>query len=83
MKTAAKLLALLLFAVSPAPTFTLALRCVATPRRLRRQHKAAHGFSGYAGAVLYLLHSEARRRLTSFKRTAAMPVLVHSNVKPL
>jgi hypothetical protein len=46
---------------------------VATPRRLRRQHKAAHGFSGYAGAVLDLLHSEARRRLPAVKRTATMP----------
>ena len=49
---------------------------VATPRRLRRQHKAAHGFSGYAGAVLDLLHSVARRRLTAFKRTAATPSCV-------
>jgi hypothetical protein len=46
---------------------------VATPRRLRRQHKAAHGFSGYAGAVLDLLHFVARRRLTALKRTATMP----------
>jgi hypothetical protein len=46
---------------------------VATPRRLRRQHNAAHGFSGYAGALLYLLHSEARRRLPAVKRTATMP----------
>ncbi len=58
-------------AVPPAPTFTLALRC-RYPRRLRRQHKAAHGFSGYAGAVLNLLHSEARRRLPAVKRTATM-----------
>jgi len=41
------------------------------PRRLRRQHKAAHGFSGYTGAVLDLLHFVARRRLTALKRTAA------------
>jgi hypothetical protein len=46
---------------------------VATPRRLRRQHKAAHGFSGYGGAVLVLLHSVARRRLPAVKRTATMP----------
>ncbi|HUW38103.1 MAG TPA: hypothetical protein VMV91_12315 [Rhodocyclaceae bacterium] len=42
-------------------------------RRLRRQHKAAHGFSGYAGAVLNVLHFVARRRLPAVKRTAAMP----------
>jgi hypothetical protein len=35
--------------------------------------EAAHGSSGYAGAVLYLLHSEARRRLPAVKRTATMP----------
>jgi len=46
---------------------------VATPRRLRRQHKAAHGFSGYAGVPLYLLHFVGRRRLTALKRTATMP----------
>ena len=46
---------------------------VATPRRLRRQHKAAHGFSGYAEAVLDLLHFVARRRLPAVKRTATMP----------
>jgi len=45
---------------------------VRTARRLRRQHKAAHGFSGYTGAMLDLLHFVARRRLTALKRTAAM-----------
>lgn len=55
---------------------------VATPRRLRRrQHKAAHGFSGYAGAVLDLLHSVARRRLPAVKRTAAMPGVSACKVK--
>jgi len=35
--------------------------------------EAAHGFSGYAGAVLDVLHFVARRRLPAVKRTAAMP----------
>ena len=47
-----------------------------TARRLRRQHKAAHGSSGYAGAPLDLLHFVARRRLPAVKRTAAMSVRV-------
>jgi len=49
---------------------------VATPRCLRRQQRAAHGFSGYAGVPLYLLHFVARRRLPAVKRTATMPVRV-------
>ncbi len=32
-----------------------------------------HGFSGYTVAVLYLLHSVARRRLPAVKRMATMP----------
>jgi len=44
-----------------------------TARRLRRQQKAAHGFSGYAGAALAVLHFEARRRLPAGKRTTTMP----------
>ncbi len=45
----------------------------ATPRRLRRQQKAAHGSSGYGGVALDLLHFVARRRLPAVKRTATMP----------
>jgi len=49
---------------------------VPAARRLRRQHKAAHGSSGYVGAPLAILHFVARRRLPAVKRTATMPVLV-------
>lgn len=34
--------------------------------------EAAHGFTGYAGVPLTLLHFVARRRLPAVKRTAAM-----------
>jgi len=50
-------------------------------RRLRRQHKAAHGSSGYAGAPLAVLHFVARRRLPAVKRTAAMPGVSACKVK--
>ena len=46
---------------------------VPAARRLRRQHKAAHGSSGYARAPRAVLHFVARRRLPAVKRTATMP----------
>ena len=54
---------------------------VPAARRLRRQHKAAHGSSGYAGAPLAVLHFVARRRLPAVKRTAAMPGVSACKVK--
>ena len=54
---------------------------VAPARRLRRQHKAAHGFSGYTVAALDVLHFVARRRLPAVKRTAAIPGVSACKVK--
>lgn len=41
-----------------------------TARRLRRQQKATHGFNGYAGAPLVVLHFVARDVLQDFDFTA-------------
>jgi hypothetical protein len=60
-------------AVSPAPTFAVALPLVPCCPPPAPSAKAAHGFSGYAGAPLAVLHFVARRRLPAVKRTAAMP----------
>ena len=60
-------------AVSPAPTFVLGRLGRVLSAACAVGDKTAHGFSGYAGAVLAVLHFVARRRLTALKRTATMP----------
>ncbi|MDP2830211.1 MAG: hypothetical protein Q8O37_16605 [Sulfuricellaceae bacterium] len=65
-------------AVPSAPTFALALQSRVLPAACAVGDKAAHGFSGYGGAVRDVLHSVPHRRLPAVKRTATMPDRVGS-----
>ncbi len=60
-------------AVPPAPTFARGLPGCLLPAVCAVGGEAAHGFGGYAGAALAVLHFVARRRLPAVKRPAAMP----------
>ena len=60
-------------AVPSAPTFTLHELSRVLPAACAVGDNTAHGFGGYVGAPLVVLHFVARRRLPAVKRTATVP----------